>query len=76
MHSDAASWRKQYETALNDAMKDKLPNRPGRRFDRKTYPRRPKSNQFKKKKTKAQKSLSQSKTSTIAPAPNGSNAAH
>lgn len=52
MHSDAASWREQYETALTYAMKDKLPNRPGRSFDRETYPRRPKSNQFKKRKRK------------------------
>ena len=50
MYSDAASWREQYDKALSYAMKDKLPNRPGRSFDREVYPRRPKSNQFKKRK--------------------------
>ncbi len=52
MYSDAASWREQYDKALSYAMKDKLPNRPGRSFDREVYPRRPKSNQFKKRKPK------------------------
>lgn len=49
MYTDAASWREHYTTALSYAMNDKLPNRPGRSFDRETYPRRPKSNQFKKR---------------------------
>lgn len=52
MYSDAASWREQYRIALGYAMLDKLPNRPGRSYDRETYPRRPKSNQFKKRKRK------------------------
>ena len=49
MHTDAAGWRDQYRTALSYAMRDKLPNRPGRTFAREAYPRRPKSNQFKKR---------------------------
>jgi len=52
MYTDAASWREQYGVALSYAMLDKLPNRPGRSFDREAYPRRPKSNQFKKRKPK------------------------
>jgi hypothetical protein len=52
MSTDAASWREQYGVALGYAMLDKLPNRPGRSFDREVYPRRPKSNQFKKRKRK------------------------
>ena len=53
MYRDAISWRKKYELALGYAMKDKLPNRPGRRFVREAYPKRPKSNQFKKRKRKS-----------------------
>ena len=52
MYTDAASWREQYGVALSYAMLDKLPQRPGRSFDREVYPRRPKSNQFKKRKRK------------------------
>lgn len=52
MYTDAAHWREKYRTALSYATLDKLPNRPGRRFERETYPTRPKSNQFKKRKTK------------------------
>ena len=50
--SDASQWRSQYRKALIIATQDKLPNRPGRSFERETYPRRPKSNQFKKRKPK------------------------
>ena len=52
MYTDAASWREQYGVALSYAMLDKLPQRPGRSFDREVYPHRPKSNQFKKRKPK------------------------
>lgn len=45
----AAEWREQYRTALGYAMLDKLPNRPGRKYPRETYPRRPKSNSFNKR---------------------------
>ena len=50
MFTDAANWRAAYEQALKYAMQDKLPNRPGRTFEREAYPRAPKSNQFKKRK--------------------------
>lgn len=49
---DAPQWRTQYRKALTIATHDKLPLRPGRSFERETYPRRPKSNQFKKRKPK------------------------
>ena len=45
----AAAWREQYRLALGYAMQDKLPNRPGRKYARETYPRRRKSNSFKKR---------------------------
>jgi hypothetical protein len=48
----AAAWREEYRKALGYAMKDKLPNRPGRKYPRETYPRRPKSNSFQKRTTK------------------------
>ena len=50
--TDAPQWRAQYRKALTIATQDKLPNRPGRSFERETYPRRPKSNQFKKRRPK------------------------
>ena len=49
MPSDAPRWRVKYRDALKQATQDKLPNRPGRSFERETYPRRPKSNHFKKR---------------------------
>jgi hypothetical protein len=49
----AAEWRAGYEKALYYAMKDKLPNRPGRSFERQAYHQRPKSSQFKKRVPKA-----------------------
>lgn len=42
-------WRERFDDALRIAMTDKLPNRPGRSFERETYPRRTKANQFKKR---------------------------
>lgn len=53
MYTEAANWRAQYETALKDAMKDKLPNRPGRSYEREAYSKRPKSDQFKIRKRKS-----------------------
>lgn len=50
--TDAPSWRAKYQQALTIAAHDKLPNRPGRSFERETYPRRPKSNHFKKRRPK------------------------
>lgn len=44
-----AEWRERFDDALQIAMTDKLPNRPGRSFERETYPRRTKANQFKKR---------------------------
>ena len=54
MYTEASAWRLRYEKALTYAMRDKLPNRPDRRFEREVYPRRPKSNQFKKRIRKKQ----------------------
>jgi hypothetical protein len=52
MHTEPAAWRAQYREALRIAMQDKLPNRPGRSYEREAYPRRSKSSQFKKRKRK------------------------
>ncbi len=49
MFTNASQWQQQYRIALSYATLDKLPNRPGRRFEREAYPTRPKSNQFKKR---------------------------
>lgn len=50
MYTAASDWRERYRLALHYAMKDKLPNRPNRSYERETYSKRPKSNQFKKRK--------------------------
>ncbi len=47
--SEPVQWLEQYKFALGHAMKDKLPNRPGRSYPRETYPRRPKGSQFPKR---------------------------
>lgn len=49
MFTDAVLWLAKYRIALSYATLDKLPNRPGRRFEREVYPKRPKSNHFKKR---------------------------
>lgn len=49
---DSSGWRAKYRQALLMATQDKLPNRPGRSFQREAYARRPKSNQFRKRKPK------------------------
>ncbi|MEO6436396.1 MAG: IS4 family transposase, partial [Tepidisphaeraceae bacterium] len=43
IYSDAVDCRTQYHKALKCAMKDKLPNRPGRSFEREAYHKRHKS---------------------------------
>ena len=53
MFQDAASWRARYRQALSYAMRDKLPNRPGRQYERESYTRSPKSSQFKKRQPKS-----------------------
>lgn len=42
----AEEWQEQFEWALNIAQRDKLPDRPGRTFDREAYPKAPKRSQF------------------------------
>ncbi|QDU52261.1 transposase [Gimesia panareensis] len=49
MYTTAAEWRARYRFALGIAMQDKLPNRPGRKYPREAYRRRPKSNHFKRR---------------------------
>ncbi len=49
---DSSGWRAKYRQALLMATQDKLPNRPGRSFVREAYARRPKSNQFQKRRPK------------------------
>lgn len=49
LFSTAATWRNAFQTALHYAKKDKLPNRPGRSYEREAYHQRPKSSQFKKR---------------------------
>lgn len=51
MFSESVQWREQYEIALRLASQRKLPNRPGRSYEREAYQRRPKSNAFKKRKS-------------------------
>ncbi len=51
MFTTAGQWRAGYERALGYAMRDRLPQRPpDRRYEREAYPRRPKADQFKKRK--------------------------
>ena len=45
--SDAAHCRQRYRLALHHALRDKLPNREGRHFEREVYQKRPKSPHFK-----------------------------
>jgi len=47
--TNAAECRTEYRDAMNCAMKDKLPNRPGRSFEREAYHKRHKSTTFKKR---------------------------
>lgn len=47
----AGEWRAGYERAMGYAVTDRLPNRPpGRTYERAAYPRRPKADQFQKRK--------------------------
>lgn len=50
MYTGADEWRSQFYRAMGIAMQDKLPNRPGRKYPREAYKRRPKSTHFKKRK--------------------------
>lgn len=50
--TDALGWYERYRRALGYATKDKLPNRPGRSYEREAYHRQPKSSHFKKRKPK------------------------
>jgi hypothetical protein len=52
LYTGAVDCRTQYRRALNCAMKDKLPNRPGRSFAREAYHKRHKSVGFKKRQRK------------------------
>ena len=52
IYTDAAGCLSQYSKALKVAMKDKLPNRPGRTYDREAYQKRHKSANFQKRKRK------------------------
>lgn len=47
--SDPAQWRSQFCKALHYAMRDKLPLRPNRNYERAAYTKRNKSTQFKKR---------------------------
>jgi hypothetical protein len=49
--SDAKTWQDRYAKALAMASKDILPLRPGRKFERRAHPQRPKSTKFMKKPT-------------------------
>lgn len=49
LHKDPATWRERFELTLRYAMRDTLPNRPGRKFERTVYPRRPKGSTFEKR---------------------------
>jgi hypothetical protein len=50
----APQWLERYANALRIASRDKLPNRPGRSYKRKTHPRRPKLTKFMKTNTEAE----------------------
>ena len=49
LHSEPIAWRNAFVRALGIAMKDKLPNRPGRTYKREAYRKRPKDVQFEKR---------------------------
>lgn len=48
-YATAEEWQEQFEYALSYAQRDKLPNRPGRSFERVAYSKRPKGSQFPKR---------------------------
>ena len=49
MHTEPQQWREAFRTTMFYAVKDKLPNRPGRKAKREAYRKRPKDVQFKKR---------------------------
>jgi len=51
--TDFAEWCRRFARALCVAQQDKLPDRPGRRYPRSAYPRRPKTTHVKKRKPPA-----------------------
>jgi len=50
LHSDPATWRESFRRAMYYAMRDKLPNRPGRSYPREAYRKQHKSSHFIKRK--------------------------
>jgi len=55
MHSDPKKWREAFRVTMFYAVKDKLPNRPGRTAKREAYRKRPKDQQFQKRQKPASK---------------------
>lgn len=55
MHTEPQKWREAFRTTMFYAVKDKLPNRPGRKEKRQAYRKRPKDVQFEKRKKPASK---------------------
>ena len=50
---EASDWQARYAMALSMASKDVLPARPGRSYERRAHPRRPKSTKFMKSQTES-----------------------
>lgn len=55
MHTEPQKWREAFRTTMFYAVKDKLPNRPGRTAKREAYRKRPKDVQFDKRRKPASK---------------------
>lgn len=55
MHTEPQQWREAFRTTMFYAVKDKLPNRPGRKAKRQAYRKRPKDVQFQKRQKPASK---------------------
>lgn len=55
MHSEPEKWREAFRVTMFYAVKDKLPNRPGRTAKREAYRKRPKDQQFQKREKPASK---------------------
>jgi hypothetical protein len=49
LSTDPLQWRDHFRTALHYAMRDKLPDRPGRNYERSAYTKRAKSTHFQKR---------------------------
>ena len=61
--TDPIQWRTHFRQALHYAMRDKLPHRPGRNYERSAYTKRNKSTQFKKRSKPPDPSKQQNKNS-------------